>query len=220
MGRGGVIIAGLAIGGLLASGCSSGGSGGTGSPRSAGSAGSPGSPASPAAATVATESVRVGRLTEIFDGPLPADPAQASVVEGFRAALIVWDKSQEEQKLVSPVTSDVTGAALTNLRKSLTQELTPGQQIVPAGTDRNFDTRVTALSGASATVTTCDDGSKFDEVNSGYRGGQYGLCNATPDQGIHIRHVAADLGQLNGQWAISVVTPVTLPNALAKPCQP
>jgi hypothetical protein len=120
MGRGGVIIAGLAIGGLLAAGCSSGSSG------SASSAVSSSSAVSPTAATVTTESVRVGRLTEIFDGPLPADPAQASVVEGFRAGLIVWDKSQEEQKLVSPVTSDVTGAALTNLKKSLSQELTPG----------------------------------------------------------------------------------------------
>ena len=33
------------------------------------------------------------------------------------AGLILWDKSQEEQKLVTPVTSDVTGAALTNLRE-------------------------------------------------------------------------------------------------------
>src|ERR1700722_8526867 len=99
MGRGGVIIAGLAIGGLLASGCSSGGSGGTGSPRSAGSAGSP---ASPAAAKVTTESVRVGHLIEIFDTPLPAGSAQASVVEGFRAGLILWDKSQEGEKLGSP----------------------------------------------------------------------------------------------------------------------
>jgi hypothetical protein len=101
----------------------------------------------------------------MVDTPLPADSAQASVIEGFRAGLILWDKSQEEQKLVSPVTSDVTGAALTNLKKSLTQELTPGQQIGPAGIDRNFKTRVTALSGASATVTTCDNGSKFDEAN-------------------------------------------------------
>jgi len=97
MGRGGVIIAGLAIGGSLASGCSAG---------------------SPTAATVTTESVRVGHLTEVFD-------------------------------------------TLTNLKKSLTQELTPGQQIVPAGIDRNFKTQVAAMSGTSATVTTCDDGSKF-----------------------------------------------------------
>jgi hypothetical protein len=220
MGRGGVIIVGLAIGGLLASGCSSGSSGSAGSSGSSSSpssAGSPSSAVSPTAATVTTESVRVGRLTEIFDGPLPADSAQASVIEGFRAGLILWDKSQEEQKLVSPVTSDVTGAALTNLKKSLTQELTTGQQIVPAGIDRNFKTRVTALSGASATVTTCDDGSKFDEVNP-----DTGVVNtaysATPDQ--EYLFVTWQMTRLDGHWAISVVTPVYLPNALAKPCQP
>jgi hypothetical protein len=212
MGRGGVIIVGLAIGGLLlASGCSSGSSGSAGSARSSGTS------SSPTAATVTADSVRVGRLTEIFDGPLPADSAQASVIEGFRAGLILWDKSQEEQKLVSPVTSDVTGAALSNLKKSLTQELTPGQQIVPAGTDRNFDTRVTALSGASATVTTCDDGSKFDEVNPA-TGVVNTAYNATPDQ--EYIFVTWQLTRLDGHWAISVVTPVELPNALAKPCQP
>jgi hypothetical protein len=217
MGRGGVIIAGLAIGGLLASGCSSEGSGNAGSPRSPRSSVNPGGPRSPAAAKVSTESVRVGHLIEIFDTPLPTDSAQASVIEGFRAGLILWDKSQEAQKLVSPVTSDVTGVALTNLKQSLTRELTPGQQIVPAGTDRNFDTRVTALSGASATVTTCDDGSKFDEVNPA-TGVVNTAYNATPDQ--EYIFVTWQLTRLDAQWAISVVTPVTLPNALAKPCQP
>jgi hypothetical protein len=205
MGRGGVIIVGLAISGLLASGC---GSGSSGSPRSSGS---------PTAAKTTTESVRVGHLTEVFDTPLPADSAQASVVEGFRVGLILWDKSQEEQRLVSPVTSDVTGAALTNLKKSLTQELTPGQQIVPAGIDRDFKTRVTALSGDSATVTTCDDGSKFDDVNpdTGVVNTAY---NATPDQ--EYIFVTWQMTRLEGHWAISRVSPVTLPNALAKPCQP
>jgi hypothetical protein len=128
MGRGGVIIVGLAIGGLLASGCSSGSSGSAGSP---GSSSSPSSAVSPTAATVTTESVQVGRLTEIFYGPLPADPAQASVIEGFRAGEILWDKSQEEHKLVSPVTSDVTGAALTALKMTLSRELIPAQVAKP-----------------------------------------------------------------------------------------
>jgi hypothetical protein len=159
----------------------------------------------------------VGRLTEIFDTSLPADSAQASVIEGFRAGEILWDKSQEEQKLVPPVTSDVTGAALTALKETLTRELTPGQQIVPAGTDRNFKTRVAAMSGASATVTTCDDGSKFDEVNpdTGVVNTTY---NATPDQ--EYLFVTWQMTRLDGHWAVSVVTPVYLPNAIAKPCQP
>jgi hypothetical protein len=158
----------------------------------------------------------VGRLTEIFETPLPADSAQASVIEGFRAGEILWDTSQEEQKLVSPVTRDVTGAALTALKVTLTRELIPGQ-IVPAGIDRNFKTRVTALSGASATVTTCDDGSKFYEVNP--RTGVVNTAfNATPDQDYIF--VTWQMTRLDGHWAVSEVSPVYLPNALAKPCQP
>jgi hypothetical protein len=158
----------------------------------------------------------VGRLTEIFDGPLPADPAQASVIEGFRAGEILWDKSQEEHKLVSPVTSDVTGAALTALKMTLSRELIPAQ-VVPSGSDRNFTTRVAALSGASATVTTCDDGSKFVEVNP-RTGVVDTTLNATPDQ--EYIFVTWQMTRLDGHWAVSKVTPVYLPNALAKPCQP
>ena len=216
MGRSGAIIVGLAIGGLLASGCSSGSSGSSGSPSSPSSSSTPSSPSSAGSPTAATVSVRVGHLTEVFDTPLPADSAQASVIEGFRAGLILFDKSQEELTLVSPVTSDVTGAALSNLKKSLTQLLIPGH-IVPAGIDRNFKTRVTPLSGASATVTTCDDGSKFDEVNpdTGLVNTAY---NATPDEKYIF--VTWQMTRLDGHWAISVITPVMLPNALAKPCQP
>jgi hypothetical protein len=196
MGRVGVAISGLVICGLM-SGCGSSGG--------------------PAAAKSSTESIRVGHLLEIFDGPLPADSAQAKVINGFRAGLILWDKSQEAQKLVSPVTSDVTGTALNNLKETLTRELTPGQQSVPAGVDRNFKTQVTALSGASATVTTCDDGSKFDEVNPS-TGVVNPAYNATPDEEYFF--VKWQMTQLDGHWAISGVTVANLPNALAKPCQP
>jgi hypothetical protein len=224
VGRGGIIIAGLAIGGLLAAGCSSGssssGSAGSGSSGGTGSATAATTATAATAATPATpatESVQVGHLTEIFDGPLPADPAQVSVIEGFRAGLILWDKSQEEQKLIAPVTDDVTGAALASLKKTLTQELTPGQEIIPAGVDRNFKTEVTALSGANATVTTCDDGSKFDEVNPA-TGEVNTAYNPTANEAYLF--VTWQMTRLDGRWAISVVTPVSLPNALAKPCQP
>jgi hypothetical protein len=218
MGRGGVIIVGVAIGGvLLASGCSSGGSGRPVAPVRSGSASGSGSPSSPAVAKVTTESVRVGRLTEIFATPLPADSAQASVVEAFRMGEVLWDQSDEAQKLVSPTTSYVTGAALTNLKRGISGELTPGQQVVPAGVDRNFKTRVTALSGSSATVTTCDDGSKYEDVNP-----STGVVNqgysATADQ--EYIFVTWQMSRLDGHWAVSEVTPVELPSALAKPCQP
>jgi hypothetical protein len=161
--------------------------------------------------------VRVGRLTEIFATPLPANPAQASVVEDFRTGEILWDKSQENQKLVSPVADYVTGPALIALNTTIARGLTKGQEIVPAGVDRNFMTKVTAISAASATVTTCDDGSKFQEVNptTGVVNKTY---NPTPDQ--EYIFVTWQMTRLDGRWAVSKVTAANLPNALAKPCQP
>ena len=201
MGRGSVIIVGVMVCGLLAAGC------GSGSPA----------PAPAKVATVTTETVQVGRFTEIFATPLPAGPAQASVIEGFRAGLILWDKTQEDEKLVPPVTSDVIGAALTNLKETLTRDSTPAQAVIPAGTDRIFETRVTVLTGASATVSTCDDGSKFEQVfaTTGVPDPAY---SAAADQDYIF--ITWQMTRLNGRWAISRVTPVSLPNALAKPCQP
>lgn len=194
MGRIGFVISGLVICGLM-SGCSSG------------------SPA--AAAKTTTESVHIGRLTEIFATPLPANPAQASVVEGFRAATILWDKSQEDLELVSPVTADVTGPAITNLKDSLNAIIS--QQIVPAGTDRYFMTRVSMLEGNSATISTCDDGSKFKEVNP-----NTGVVDRAwnPTVSTAYGYVAWQMTRVGGHWAISGVTAESLPNSLAKPCQP
>src|SRR5690348_12082737 len=56
---------------------------------------SPAAPKEPGPARVTTQTVRIGRFTQVFDAPLPADPAQASVVEGFRTAMNLWVKSQE-----------------------------------------------------------------------------------------------------------------------------
>jgi len=74
---------------------------------------------------------------------------------------VLWDQSDEEQKVVSPATSYVTGAALTNLKASIKGELTPGEQVVPAGVDRNFKTQVTALSGSVAFRGTAPSGPGF-----------------------------------------------------------
>jgi hypothetical protein len=90
----------LVMCGLLASACGSASSVATGKTISA---------------RATTETLRVGRLTETFDAPLPADPAQADVVAGFRAATIVWDQSQEGLAPTSRVTACITGAALHNL---------------------------------------------------------------------------------------------------------
>ena len=199
MGRTGGIMAGLVMCALLVSAC------GSGSPAAQ----------KPAPARVTTETVRIGRYTQIFDTSLPADPAQASVVEGFRAALILWDKSQEDLTLVSPVTAYVTGRALGNLKTSLlTME---NGKLVPAGADRFFKTTVAAVSGASATITTCDDGSKSEEVNSGTGVPDLAL-NAPPNEQYLFE--TWQMVRTGGHWAISAVSPVTLPDSRAEPCQP
>jgi hypothetical protein len=65
--------------------------------------------------------------------------------------MILWDKSQETMKLVSPVMVYVTGVALRHLKASLVTE--KAQDVVIGGTDRLFKTRVTVISGSSATIT-------------------------------------------------------------------
>jgi len=79
--------------------------------------------------------------------------------------MILRDKPQEDLTLVSPVTAYVTAGALAGLRGSLVR--TKARDVVPGGTDRFFTTGVRGISAASATITTCDDGSKFEEVNPG-----------------------------------------------------
>jgi hypothetical protein len=189
------ILLSLVISGSLLSGCGSGNSA--------------------APVRVATETVRVGRFTQVFDASLPADPAQASVIEGFRTGLVLWDKSQETMALVSPVTAYVTGSALRNLGITLSDE--KSQKVVIAGTDRIFDTRVAGLSGTSATITTCDDGSRFEEVNPG-TGVPDPAYNAPADKQYLFE--TWQMVSRGGHWAISVVSPVTLPDSRAKPCQP
>lgn len=201
MGRGGVIIPVLVVCGLLVSACSSA---------------SPPAPKKTSPVHVSTEMVRIDRFTQIFDTPLPADPAQASVVQGFRTAMILWDKSSETMRLVSPVTAYVTGSALRGLKRSLAGAgMVPGK-VVPGGTDRFFKTHVTMISGASATIATCDDGSKFEEVNPSTGVPDPAFSSPANKQYLFETWQMIRLG---GRWAISVVSPVTLPDPRAKTCQ-
>src|SRR5260221_12531696 len=78
------------------------------------SACSSGKPASNVAVRVGSV-VHVGRYTQVFASPLPANPAQAAVVEGFREGWVLWDKSQNARHLVPPVREDVTGQARSHL---------------------------------------------------------------------------------------------------------
>lgn len=197
MGRFGAIIPVLVMCGLLVQACGSG------------------SPAAPRKTSSATQTVRIGRYTQVFDTSLPADPAKAGVVDGFRAGMILWDKSQEASALVSPVAAYVTGNALRNLKATLARQKT--SDVVPSGGDRFFKTMVAVISGASATITTCDDGSKFKEVNPG-TGAPDPAYNAPANQQYLFE--TWRMVRLGGHWAISAVSPVTLPDSRAKPCQP
>jgi hypothetical protein len=68
------------------------------------------------------ETVRMGAFTQAFDDALPASPARATVVQRFRAGLVLWDRSQTASRLTAPVRDYVTGQALSNLTASLRGE--------------------------------------------------------------------------------------------------
>ena len=142
-----LFVSGLLV--LSACGSSKSATPGAGGTRSAASA------TSSPAANGSPESVRIGGYTQVFATPLPTNAAQAKVIQGFRAGQILWDKSDIAWRLVAPVTDYVTGDALKHLIVAMTAA--KAHDVVPAGTDRLFMTRVTAITGRSATVTTCDD---------------------------------------------------------------
>jgi hypothetical protein len=117
--------------------------------------------------------------------------------------------------LMPQVPAYITGRALRGLRLSLTRA--KNDDVVIAGTDRFFKTRVAAIVGNNATITTCDDGSKFKEVNQA-TGVTDPVYNAPPNQQYLFE--TWQLVRMDGHWAISAVSPVTLPDSRAKPCQP
>jgi hypothetical protein len=218
---------GLAVlvgGGLMASGCSSPAGSGSASATARTSATAAASATATAGAGATnpastgkntTETIQVGPMSEFFDSPLPADPAQAAVVEGFRTAMIAWDQSERSAKLTPSVTTVVTGPALVNLKAAI--KWLNSNAVTPGGADRLFDTRVTALSASGATVTSCDDGSKFVDLNK---------STGLPDQELtapadqQYLLLTVQMTRQDNRWGISRLTVSMLPNALAKPCQP
>jgi len=173
-----------------------------------------GEPASRTAARVGGV-VHVGPYTQVFAGPLPANPAQAGVVEGFREGQVLWDRSENAQHLVSPVRDYVTGQALAHLTSAMKGN--KARDLVPAGVDRFFMTRITAISGRNATLVTCDDGSKFREENP--RTGKVNLAfEPTPGQSYLFE--TWRMVQLSGHWAITALSAAPLPSRSAEPCQP
>lgn len=160
-------------------------------------------------------SVRIGAENKVFSTPLPASSAQAKVVEDFRESQILWDESDTAWRLVAPVGEYVTGPALLQLQDAVAASRQQG--IVPAGTDRMFSTAVTALGFRNATVTTCDDGSRFEEQ---YR--QTGQIDkqfrAAPNQ--QYMFLTWRMVKLAGHWAVNSLTIAQLPTPAAQRCQP
>jgi hypothetical protein len=89
--------------------------------------------------------------------------------------------------------------------------------VVPAGTDRFFMTRVTAITGHNAIVATCDDGSKFEEVNP-----NTGKVDASflPSPQQEYLFETWQMVQLSGHWAITALSLATLPAPTAQSCVP
>jgi hypothetical protein len=82
--------------------------------------------------------VHVGPYTQAFSSPLPANPAEARVVEGFREGQVLWNKSQNAWHLVAPVRDYVTGQALAHLIAAVNAG--KARRLVPGGADRFFMT--------------------------------------------------------------------------------
>jgi hypothetical protein len=171
--------------------------------------------ANAATASGSPATVRIGRFTEEFAGSVPSRAAQGRVIDGFRQAQILWDKSEEAWRLVSPVTQFVIGDALSHLDTAI--KFDKQQGVVLAGTDEFFKTTVTRLRANSATVTTCDNGSKITGVI--VLTGKVDTEFSTPsDQAYALEYWS--MVQRAGHWAISSFSLIFLPDSRAKPCQP
>jgi hypothetical protein len=200
MARFGIVIPLFVASGLLVSACGPAGS-------------TPAQQSTPAQVT--TQTVHLGRFTQVFDTPLPADPAQARVVGDFRTALVLWDKSTAAFKLVPPIAAYVTGKAVHNLASAVAVDKV--HDAVPSGLDRFFKTRATVHSATSATVTTCDDASKFEFVHPA-NGMPDPYFSMPPNQQYLFE--TWQMVKLSGHWAISAISLATLPDSRATPCQP
>jgi hypothetical protein len=203
---------------LLLVGCSAGGPA-TGKP--AAKATSAGEPAATAAAGTLVPSaaarIRVGHFEFVqeFAASMAAVPGQVAVLERFREAQILWENSALAGRLVAPVSQYVTGQALDHLSAAIS--FAASKDSAPAGTDRMFMTRVTSFSASAATVTTCDDGSKYESIDR-TTGKVIPSLVAAPDQQYLLE--AWHLVMTGGGWAISSFTVTSLPSPSAQACQP
>ncbi len=159
------------------------------------------------------DAVGINSFTQLFGTPLPANPTAAKVIAGFREAQVLWDESTENLFLVSPVTEYVVGDARKHLNAVLAAE--ENNNYLPAGSDRFWNTNVISITAHGATVTTCDDGTKYvqQDPNTGQT-----LPAAPPDQQYLFE--IWNLVPMDGHWAITSFTVTAYPDPRAQACKP
>jgi hypothetical protein len=133
------------------------------------------------------------------------------VITGFRNSQILWDQSSVALRVVGTTKEYVTGSALTLLYKVL-QNLTKNN-IVPVGIDRLFDTKITSLMADSATVTSCDDGTRYNVADR-----TSGQTMAPAPSSQQYTFVVFTMRPVNGRWAISSVAVSSFPDQRVKAC--
>ncbi|HUA31330.1 MAG TPA: hypothetical protein VMC03_20780 [Streptosporangiaceae bacterium] len=116
---------------------------------------------------------------------------------------------------LSPVDRYVTGSARTHMSDAVAYS--KRYDLVPAGRDRMFMTQVTAIKGGSATVSTCDDGSKFRQVYAST--GQPDNALRTPKDEEYLFETWR-MVETSGHWAITSFVLAELPSRSAVHCQP
>lgn len=212
--RFGTAVAFATAGVIALSGCSSG------THRSAGEASSgaahplSSSGARPPTFLVVT-SVRIGPYVQEFGTPLPRNPAVAKVIASFRAAQDVWTESLVGGHPARLIHEYLTGVAYRRFHRALRGATRSGLE--PSGTDVLFDTRVVALSGTAATVTTCDDDAR---VTADYRStGHVQPASSVSASQAYVFEVW-HLVPLAGHWAITTFSVALLPAEAAEKCQP
>jgi hypothetical protein len=158
------------------------------------------------------DAVAINAFTQLFGTPLPANPAAARVMASFREAMVLWDESTGNLFLAPSVTEYVVGDARTHLNAVLATE--KKDNYLPAGTDRFWNSKVTAITTDSATLATCDDGTKYvqENPNTGET-----LPPAPPDRQYLFE--TWNLVPLDGHWAITSFTLVFSPDSRAAACK-
>lgn len=174
-------------------------------------------PATQAASTAAgpagvtAGSVRIGPVTEEFATALPADTAQARVIEGWRASQVYWEQSVQAWRVVASASAYVTGNALKTLHSAVATDV--AYHVILTGTNRLYRTSVTSLTADGATVSSCDDGSKVIDENP-----STGKKYQNQAGAVLTFFVIWQLVPAAGHWAITSYTLVPAPDPRERVC--